>query len=169
METPIFDGQQFVAGGVGLRCSVGVVLKIVVFVVLFLLEIYGAESAMKFHVESFAQVECIAKGDSCAGCVALIDVVSPRNVVGCAEGGYSYKLARHGTSVEPIAVFGHKAYHLCFVSVDIDCAESRDVYTAPFAHHKFAAYVRHHGGKHQSVGLYCYLLGMQGGETAKQQ
>lgn len=65
-----FDGQQFVAGGVGLRCSVGVVLKIVVFVVLFLLEIYGAESAMKFHVEAFAQVECIAKGDSCAGCVA---------------------------------------------------------------------------------------------------
>ena len=132
-----------------------------------MIEVHGTESAVKLYVEASVQVQCIAEGNPGAGSIALIDAVSPCDVVGHAESGYSHKFPCHGASVKPIAVFGQKTYHFGFVAVDVDCAESRDVDTAPFAHNEFAADVGSHGGKHQAVGLYCQLLGVQGRETAK--
>ena len=149
--------------------SVGVVCYVVVFVVLFLLEVYGAESAVKLYVEAPAQIQRVAERDSGAGGITLIDTLSPCDVVGNAEGGYSYKLPCHGASVEPVTVFGQESYHFGFVAVDVDCAESRDVDTAPFAYNEFAADVGSHGGKHQSVGFYRQLLGMQGRSAAQYQ
>ena len=80
-----FDRQQFVAVGVGLCRSVGIVLYVIVFVVLFLLEVHGTESAVKLYVEASVQVQRIAEGNSGAGSISLIDAVSPCDVVGHAE------------------------------------------------------------------------------------
>ena len=74
-----------------------------------------------------------------------------REFVGIAALGVSYDIT-----------WGDRIYQ-----GDAAGAESRDVDTAPFVHNEFAADVGSHGGKHQAVGLYCQLLGVQGRETAK--